>query len=56
MESLEFDRLAFEDLAWWVEYDCKQTLKIIRLIQKVQRHPFHGKKVRYSGLLIVPED
>ncbi len=54
-ESLEFDRLAFEDLAWWVEYNRKQTLKIIRLIQKVQRHPFHGKKVRYSGLLIVPQ-
>ncbi|MCA2619553.1 type II toxin-antitoxin system YoeB family toxin [Microcystis sp. M_QC_C_20170808_M3Col] len=39
-ESLEFDRFAFEDLAWWVEYDRKQTLKIIKLIQKVQRHPF----------------
>ncbi|MBE9074190.1 MAG: type II toxin-antitoxin system YoeB family toxin [Microcystis sp. M54BS1] len=54
-KSWEFDRLAFEDLAWWVEDDRKQTLKIIRLIQKVQRYPFHGKKVRYSGLLIVPE-
>ncbi|MCZ8066638.1 MAG: type II toxin-antitoxin system YoeB family toxin [Microcystis sp.] len=32
--------MAFEDLAWWVEDDRKQTLKIIRLIQKVQRHPF----------------
>jgi len=54
-KSWEFNRLAFEDLAWLVEYDRKQTLKIIRLIQKVQRHPFHGKKVRYSGLLIVPQ-
>ena len=37
MKNLEFDRLAFEDLAWWVEYDRKQALKIIKLIQEVQR-------------------
>jgi toxin YoeB len=29
VKNLEFDRLAFEDLAWWVEYDRKQALKII---------------------------
>jgi toxin YoeB len=58
-ESLEFDRLAFEDLAWWVEYNRKQTLKIIKLIQKVQRHPFHGigkseklKMERKSGIQV----
>ncbi len=42
MKNLEFDRLAFEDLAWWVEYDRKQALKIIKLIQEVQRDPFQG--------------
>jgi toxin YoeB len=42
VKNLEFDRLAFEDLAWWVEYDRKQALKIIKLIQEVQRDPFQG--------------
>ena len=39
MKSLEFDSAAFEDLAWWVEHDRKQALKIIKLIQEVQRTP-----------------
>jgi toxin YoeB len=42
VKNLEFDRLAFEDLAWWVEYDRKQALKIIKLIQEVQCDPFQG--------------
>jgi len=40
---LEFDPAAFEDLAWWIERDRKQALRIIELIQDVQRDPFTGK-------------
>jgi toxin YoeB len=39
---LEFDTAAFEDLAWWVERDRAQALRIIRLIRDVQRDPFTG--------------
>ena len=42
MRNLEFDTDAFEDLAWWVESDRKQALKIMKLIQEVQRDPFQG--------------
>jgi len=40
--SLQFSSAAFEDLAWWVEHDRKQALKIIKLIQEVQKSPFQG--------------
>jgi toxin YoeB len=39
---LEFDVAAFEDLAWWVEQDRAQSLRIIRLIRETQRDPFTG--------------
>lgn len=39
---MEFDAAAFEDLAWWVEHDRAQALRIIRLIRDVQREPFRG--------------
>lgn len=42
MKNLEFDNLAFEDLAWWIEKDRKQALKIIKLIKEIQRSPFKG--------------
>jgi toxin YoeB len=42
VKNLEFDSLAFEDLAWWVEKDRKQALKIIKLIKEIQRDPFQG--------------
>jgi toxin YoeB len=42
VRSLEFDPLAFEDLAWWVREDRKKALRIIKLIQEVQRDPFSG--------------
>ena len=42
MKNLEFDSLAFDDLAWWVEKDRKQALKIIKLIKQTQRNPFQG--------------
>jgi len=39
---LEFDSAAFEDLAWWVEHDRSQALRIIRLIREIHREPFTG--------------
>jgi toxin YoeB len=39
---LEFDPSAFEDLAWWVEHDRSQALRIVRLIRETQREPFSG--------------
>lgn len=39
---MEFDSNAFEDLAWWVKNDRKKALKIIKLIEEVQRDPFQG--------------
>ena len=42
MKNLEFDPDAFEDLAWWVEKDRKIALRIMKLIEDIQRDPFHG--------------
>jgi toxin YoeB len=42
LRSLEFDIAAFEDLAWWVEQDRAQALRIIRLIRETQREPLAG--------------
>jgi toxin YoeB len=42
VRNLEFDPLAFEDLAWWVEKDRKKALRIIKLIQEIQKAPFQG--------------
>jgi len=42
VKSLEFDASAFEDLAWWIEQDRDNALKIIKLIKDVQRDPFRG--------------
>jgi toxin YoeB len=39
---LEFDKAAFEDLAWWIEQDRNKALRIISLIKDVQRDPFTG--------------
>jgi toxin YoeB len=39
---LEFDPAAFEDLAWWVEQDRAQALRVIRLIREAHRAPFEG--------------
>jgi toxin YoeB len=40
--SLEFDPTAFEDLTWWIEQDRKKALKIVKLIEAIQRDPFQG--------------
>ncbi|HEV2200570.1 MAG TPA: Txe/YoeB family addiction module toxin [Bryobacteraceae bacterium] len=42
MRSLEFDLSAFEDLAWWIEQDRAQALRVVRLVREVQREPFSG--------------
>ncbi|HKI04595.1 MAG TPA: Txe/YoeB family addiction module toxin [Thermoanaerobaculia bacterium] len=42
MRSLEFDPAAFQDLAWWVEQDRKKALKIMKLVEAIQRDPFSG--------------
>lgn len=42
MRSLEFDSSAFEDLAWWIEQERAQALRIIRLVRDVHRDPFSG--------------
>jgi toxin YoeB len=39
---LDFDSSAFEDLAWWIEQDRTQALRIVRLIRDIQRDPFRG--------------
>ena len=42
MRSLEFDALAIEDLAWWIQQDRKKALRLLRLIQETQVEPFGG--------------
>lgn len=42
LRSLDFDSAAFEDLAWWIEQDRTQALRIVRLIRDIQRDPFRG--------------
>jgi len=39
---LEFDTAAFEDLAWWIQQDRSKALRIVNLINDVQRDPFRG--------------
>ena len=39
---MEFAPNAFEDLAWWIEKDRAQALRIIRLIREIERSPFQG--------------
>ena len=42
MKNLEFEPRAFEDLAWWIQQDCKAALRIMRLIENIQQTPFEG--------------
>lgn len=42
MKNLEFDPSAFEDLAWWIQQDRKQALRIVKLLKEIQRSPFEG--------------
>lgn len=40
--SLVFDPSAFEDLAWWIQQDRRTALRVVRLIEAIQRDPFQG--------------
>ena len=42
VRSLEFDRDAFEDLAWWIEIDRSKALRIVGLIKDIGRETFSG--------------
>ena len=42
MKSLEFDPAAFEDLAWWIQRDRRKALRIVKLVEAIQRDPFRG--------------
>jgi toxin YoeB len=39
---LEFDPSGFEDLSWWIRRDRKIALRIVKLIEAIQRNPFEG--------------
>jgi toxin YoeB len=43
VRELVFELAAVEDLAWWVEHDRKKALRILELVQAVERDPFQGK-------------
>ena len=40
--SLEFDKNAFEDLAWWIKQDRKKALRVVELVLDIGRDPFNG--------------
>ena len=40
MKPVELDTNAFEDLALWIQQDRKIALRIVELIQEIQRTPF----------------
>ena len=42
VRELVFDSNAVEDLQWWVKTDRRKALKVLDLIQAVQRDPFQG--------------
>jgi len=39
---LEFDVAAFEDLAWWIEQDRANAIRIVGLIKEIEREQFKG--------------
>lgn len=41
-KTLEFDLLALEDLKYWIEQDRKKAIKIMLLVEDLQKHPFEG--------------
>jgi toxin YoeB len=42
VRSLEFDPAAFDDLAWWIAHDRKTALRVVKLVEAIQREPFQG--------------
>ena len=43
MQELVFELAALEDLLWWVQHDRKKAVRVLELVQDVQRDPFSGK-------------
>ena len=43
MRELVFELAALEDLQWWVQHDRKKAVRVLELVQDVQRDPFTGK-------------
>ncbi|MEB3231954.1 MAG: Txe/YoeB family addiction module toxin [Leptolyngbyaceae bacterium] len=42
MRQLELDLNVLDDLAWWIQQDRKIALRIIKMIQEIEREPFQG--------------
>lgn len=42
MRSLEFEAIAFDDLAWWVDHDRKKAMRLLRLLEETRSNPFGG--------------
>ena len=42
MRVLEFDPTAFEQLGEWIRENPKMALRIVKLIEAIQRDPFEG--------------
>ena len=41
-EFAQLEMVGGTDLAWWIEHDRAQALRIVRLLRDVQRDPFSG--------------
>ena len=39
---ISFSNIALDHLAFWIENDRKLALRIIRIIEEIQRNPFKG--------------
>jgi len=42
VRNLVFEPQAFEDLTWWIGQNRKTALRIMRLIENIQKTPFEG--------------
>ena len=40
--KLDFEKNAFEDFQYWVKFDKKKALKILQLLEDIQKEPFVG--------------
>jgi len=43
VRELVFESAALEDLLWWIRQDRRKAVRVIELVQDVQRDPFTGK-------------
>jgi toxin YoeB len=42
MKNLVFDPRAFSDLEFWISNDKRKALKIVKLINEIQKNPYYG--------------